>query len=354
VSYPRVIIDTKKIESNVSTLVSLAKKEGITIAGVTKGFCAYPEIVKAYIDGGVDFLADSRIENLKKIAHFNIPKMMLRLPMISQVKETVEYSDISLNSELDTIYALNEVSESLGKVHKIILMVDLGDLREGYFKKDELFDAVEEILKLNNITLYGLGVNLTCYGGVIPKRHILQRLVDYKDEIEEKFEIKLEMLSGGNSSTVHLLGTGEIPDQINNLRLGESIIFGTESAYGRHIDGTDSSAFQLEAEIIEIKEKPSVPIEEIGRDAFGNVPTFVDRGIRKRIICAVGKQDIDLDSIYPLDKDLIILGGSSDHTIIDGSDSRINYSVGDIVAFNLHYVSMLRAMTSEYIEKIII
>lgn len=353
-SYPRVIIDTKKIESNVSTLVSLAKKEGITIAGVTKGFCAYPEIVKAYIDGGVDFLADSRIENLKKIAHFNIPKMMLRLPMISQVKETVEYSDISLNSELDTIYALNEVSESLGKVHKIILMVDLGDLREGYFKKDELFDAVEEILKLNNITLYGLGVNLTCYGGVIPKRHILQRLVDYKDEIEEKFEIKLEMLSGGNSSTVHLLGTGEIPDQINNLRLGESIIFGTESAYGRHIDGTDSSAFQLEAEIIEIKEKPSVPIEEIGRDAFGNVPTFVDRGIRKRIICAVGKQDIDLDSIYPLDKDLIILGGSSDHTIIDGSDSRINYSVGDIVAFNLHYVSMLRAMTSEYIEKIII
>lgn len=353
-SYPRVIIDTKKIESNVSTLVSLAKKEGITIAGVTKGFCAYPEIVKAYIDGGVDFLADSRIENLKKIAHFNIPKMMLRLPMISQVKETVEYSDISLNSELDTIYALNEVSESLGKVHKIILMVDLGDLREGYFKKDELFDAVEEILKLNNITLYGLGVNLTCYGGVIPKRHILQRLVDYKDEIEEKFEIKLEMLSGGNSSTVHLLGTGEIPDQINNLRLGESIIFGTESAYGRHIDGTDSSAFQLEAEIIEIKEKPSVPIEEIGRDAFGNVPTFVDRGIRKRIICAIGKQDIDLDSIYPLDKDLIILGGSSDHTIIDGSDSRINYSVGDIVAFNLHYVSMLRAMTSEYIEKIII
>lgn len=353
-SYPRVIIDTKKIESNVSTLVSLAKKEGITIAGVTKGFCAYPEIVKAYIDGGVDFLADSRIENLKKIAHFNIPKMMLRLPMISQVKETVEYSDISLNSELDTIYALNEVSESLGKVHKIILMVDLGDLREGYFKKDELFDAVEEILKLNNITLYGLGVNLTCYGGVIPKKHILQRLVDYKDEIEEKFEIKLEMLSGGNSSTVHLLGTGEIPDQINNLRLGESIIFGTESAYGRHIDGTDSSAFQLEAEIIEIKEKPSVPTEEIGRDAFGNVPTFVDRGIRKRIICAVGKQDIDLDSIYPLDKDLIILGGSSDHTIIDGSDSKINYSVGDIVAFNLHYVSMLRAMTSEYIEKIII
>lgn len=353
-AYPRLIVDTKKIESNVSKIVALAKEEGITIAGVTKGFCAYPEIVKAFINGGVHFLADSRIENLKKIASFDIPKMMLRLPMISQAKETVEYADISLNSELDTIYALNEVSESLGKIHKVILMVDLGDLREGYFKKEELFNAIDEILKLDNIELYGLGVNLTCYGGVIPKRHILQKLVDYKNEIEKEFGIKIEMLSGGNSSTVHLLGTGNIPNEINNLRLGESIIFGTESAYGKHIDGTDSTAFQLEAEIIEIKEKPSVPTEEIGRDAFGNVPTFVDRGIRKRLICAVGKQDIDLESLYPLDKDLIILGGSSDHTIIDGSDSKIDYSVGDILAFNLHYVSMLRAMTSEYIEKIII
>ena len=282
-AYPRLIVDTKKIESNVSKIVALAKEEGITIAGVTKGFCAYPEIVKAFINGGVDFLADSRIENLKKIAPFDIPKMMLRLPMISQAKETVEYADISLNSELDTIYALNEVSESLGKIHKVILMVDLGDLREGYFKKEELFNAVDEILKLDNIELYGLGVNLTCYGGVIPKRHILQKLADYKNEIEKEFGIKIEMLSGGNSSTVHLLGTGNIPNEINNLRLGESIIFGTESAYGKHIDGTDCTAFQLEAEIIEIKEKPSVPTEEIGRDAFGNVPTFVDRGIRKKV-----------------------------------------------------------------------
>ena len=76
--------------------------------------------------------------------------------------------------------------------------------------------------------------------------------------------------------------------------------------------------------------------------------------MRKRIICAIGKQDIDFDTIFPIDKDLIILGGSSDHLIIDGSDSKIEYRIGDIIKFNMEYVSILRATTSSYVKKVII
>lgn len=351
--YPRVTIDLSIIRNNVQTLVELCNKQDIKIAGVTKVFCGEPRLAKAYIDGGVSYLADSRIENLIRMKDLNIPKIMLRLPMKSEAEKIVEYADISLNSEPETIRLLSEKALEKNKVHKIILMVDLGDLREGFYEEESLFDCIENAISLKGIEIIGLGTNLTCYGGIIPTEEVLNRLVKLQKKIEEKYDIKLEILSGGNSSTVHLIENRKI-DRLNNLRLGESLVLGIESAYGEQIEGTDNGAFKLQVEIVEVKEKPSVPIGEIGRDAFGNVPTFTDRGIRKKILCAIGKQDIDFDALYPLDDGIIILGGSSDHLILDFSDSKIDYKVGDIVEFKLSYVGILRAMTSEYIEKEII
>lgn len=351
--YPRMTIDLQIIEDNVKSLVKLCGQHGIKVAGVTKVFCGNPIIAKSYINGGVSYLADSRIENLIRIKDLDIPKMMLRLPMPSEVDKIVKYADISLNSEIDTIKLLSEKSLERNKIHKIILMVDLGDLREGYYTDKSLFDSVEKIIKLKGVKIIGLGTNLSCYGGVIPNKEILDRLSNLEKQIEDKFKIKLEILSGGNSSSVHLLSDTTI-DRLNNLRLGETLVLGTEPARGGQVEGTDNSAFNLQVEIIEIKEKPSIPTGEIGKDAFGNIPTFIDRGIRKRILCAVGKQDVDFGTLYPLDENLIVLGGSSDHLILDGSDSTIDYKVGDIIQFKMHYVSILRAMTSEYIEKEII
>lgn len=166
--------------------------------------------------------------------------------------------------------------------------------------------------------------------------------------------MNLEIISGGNSSSLHLLLKGmKLPD-INMLRLGESLVLGYETAYGNRIENTCNDAFQLVVEIIEIKEKPSLPIGEIGRDAFGKVPTFEDRGIRKRMIAAIGKQDVEFDTIIPLDEGIRILGGSSDHLLLDGTDSEVNYKVGDKLRFNLTYGGILRTMTSEYVKKDII
>lgn len=352
-SYPKMTIDLETIRNNVKSVVELCSKHGIEVAGVTKVFCGNPIIAKTYIDGGVSYLADSRIENLIRLKDLDIPKIMLRLPMKSEVEKVVEYADISLNSEVETIKILSEVALKKGKVHKVILMVDLGDLREGFYTDESLFESVEKIIGLKGIKLIGLGTNLTCYGGVIPSVEILERLTRLEKEIEAKYNIKLEILSGGNSSTVHLLEDNKI-ERLNNLRLGETLILGTEAAYGEQLEGTSNDAFKLQVEIIEVKEKPSIPTGEIGTDAFGNIPTFTDRGIRKRILCAVGKQDVDFGTLYPLDEDIIILGGSSDHLILDGSDSKIDYKVGDIIEFKMHYVSILRAMTSEFIEKEII
>jgi len=299
-------------------------------------------------------LADSRIQNLKKYEGAKKERVLLRLPMNSETDEVVKYADISLNSELKTIKNLNESAKRQNKIHKILLMIDLGDLREGIFFKneDEIYHTVEEVLKLNNIELFGLGVNLTCYGAVIPKSDNLSILVEIARKIEKKFDIKLQMISGGNSSSIYLIGRKELPEGINNLRVGEAFLLGGETAYSQKLEGFYDDAFTLEAEIVELKEKQSVPIGETGVDAFGNKPVYEDRGIIKRAIIAVGRQDVDPDALHPIDSKIDILGASSDHLILDISKSDMKYKVGDIVNFKLSYSSLLRATTSGYVDRV--
>lgn len=351
---PRIDVDYNKLKHNASRMVTQYKKIGIDIAAVTKGFCAIPEIAQAIYEGGVKYFADSRIENLIKLKDFEIDKILLRLPMISQVDEVVKYADISLNSELETIIALNDAASKVNKVHQIILMIDLGDLREGYFDHDEIVTVCNELKILKNIKVIGVGTNLTCYGGVIPNEENLGRLVKLGKLIENLLDTKLEIISGGNSSSVYLLEKGIVIEGINQLRIGEAILLGTESAYGEDLPGNYQDVFTLFAEIIEIKEKPSIPIGEIGRDAFGNVPVFTDKGIRKRAILAVGKQDFGTHKIEPIDKSIEILGSSSDHLIVDITDCKRNLKVGDELAFKVGYGAMLALMTSEYVNKNII
>ncbi|WP_432665373.1 ornithine racemase Orr [Wukongibacter baidiensis] len=347
---PRLEIYTEKVKYNTKLLVDTLKENNIEAAGVTKVFCAMPEVADAMIEGGVKYLADSRVENLIRLKDKDIPKWLLRLPMQSQAKEIVEYADISLNSELKTIEKLSEEAVKANKVHKIILMIDLGDLREGVWQ-DKAMETAEEIIKLKGVKLFGIGTNLTCYGGVIPNQDNLGKLVEIAEELENKFDIKLEVVSGGNSSSLDLIEKKKMPSKINNLRLGESIVLGRETAYGNPIEGAHLDAFQLVAEIVELQEKPTIPIGEIGMDAFGNKPVFEDKGIRKRAILAVGRQDVNPDNIIPVDEKISIFGSSSDHLMIDVTDSQKDYKVGDEVRFNLEYGALLGLATSEYIHK---
>ena len=266
--YPTIIINKEKFRHNLKHLLNICHEKGLSMMAVSKVFCADVELMNIMIDEDVDYIADSRIENLIGIAS-TIPKVLLRLPSIGDAERAVKYSNISLNSEMATIKVLNKYAHELNKIHGIILMIDLGDLREGIFDSEEVIETVRKIIKLDNIKLKGIGTNLTCYGGIIPSTEILQKLVDYKNLIEAEFDLELEIISGGNSSDLELLINDEIPLGINNIRLGELIVLGRETAYGNFLDNTYSDVFVLEAEIIELKEKPSFPIGIIGMDAFG-------------------------------------------------------------------------------------
>lgn len=347
--YPRIVIDKNKFRHNLKHLINLCHSRGLSVMAVSKVFCADLELMNIMIEEEVDYLADSRIENLKGISS-DIPKVLLRLPSISFAEDVVRHSDISLNSEIETIRVLNKYAKEQNKIHSVILMIDLGDLREGIFRKDEVFETIEHVTKLNHIKLSGIGTNLTCYGGVIPTHDKLVELVDFKTEIEQKFNLKLDIISGGNSSDLELVIEDRIPFGINNIRLGEGIVLGRETAYGTYLENMYLDVFTLEAEIIELKEKPSVPIGEIGMNAFGKIPTFIDKGTRLRAILAIGKQDVDHGELIPIDL-IQILGSSSDHLIVDVSESNKLFEVGDILKFRLTYGSILSLMTSKYVGK---
>jgi predicted amino acid racemase len=268
--------------------------------------------------------------------------------MLSEVEDVIKYADVSLNSEIDVIEALNKEAKRQKKRHEIIVMYDIGDLREGIYYKadDEAF--IERIKTLKSIKILGIGTNLTCFGGVIPTQKTYIKLKEIKDRVERILGYPLEVISGGNSSSLPLVMDQKLPKYINQLRIGEALVCGRETAYGHDIIGMHQDVFTLTAEIIELKMKPSKPEGKIGVDAFGHRVRFTDRGMIKRAILAIGKQDIALDQLIP-PAGVVILGSSSDHLIVELE--RDDFKVGDQIQFGLTYGGILSVMTSPYVEK---
>lgn len=231
-----------------------------------------------------------------------------------------------------------------------MLMWDLGDLREGYFYIEDLIVAIKKIQKLPNIRIYGLGTNLSCYGGIMPTVENLTKLTEVARIAERECNISFKYISGGNSTSYTLVNDGTFPKGINNLRIGDTFYFGRDMSRRTYINGMQHDCFVLQCEIIEIKEKPSMPVGVSGYAALNTKPVFEDKGIRRRAICSAGKQDIDLDMI-PHDKKITILGASSDHLLVDITDSEQHYQIGDTLSFNMLYTSVMRSFTSKYIDK---
>lgn len=345
---PRIEISLSQIRHNARILSEIYGKKGISLMGVTKATLGEPAIAKAMIQGGVKFIADSRLENIQKMKNAGISTQFVLLrTALSQAEAIIRNVDISLNTELKTVRELSRYAKIYHRIHQIIIMVEMGDLREGILPCD-LSQFIKEVLGLPNIKIIGIGCNLACYGGIKPDAEKMGELSQLADAMEQEFSIHLEIISGGNSANYEWSESTPQVGRINNLRLGESILLGCETLNRKAIPGLYTSAFKLIAEAIESKEKPSLPFGEICQNAFGIVPTFRDRGIHRRVIIALGRQDILISGLSP-NSNLEILGSSSDHVVLDSHNDACE--VGSEVKFNLDYGGLLSAMTSPFITK---
>ncbi|MDH3659592.1 MAG: alanine/ornithine racemase family PLP-dependent enzyme [Alphaproteobacteria bacterium] len=349
---PCLSIDLGAIEHNAQAIVRLFAEHGIAVSGVTKGACGDPEIAKAMLRGGIETLADSRLENIAQLRDggIDVPLTLLRLPALSNIAEVVARTNASLNSEIDVVAALSDEAERCGVVHDVVLMVELGDLREGICPND-LMPFVDRMLDLPGVRLAGLGTNLACLAGVVPSPDNMTQLVVLAEEIESKFGLELELISGMNSSGLELLAAGGMPARVNHARIGEAILLGCETTHRRPWPGTRQDTFLLYAEILECKRKPSHPLGERAEDAFGQRPPFDNRGERVRALLNVGREDVDIGSLTPLDPGIAIVGASSGYLVADVTEATDAAAVGDVLTFRLGYGALLAAMTSTYVKK---
>lgn len=345
----RVEIDLEKLGSNVEVLLNLFGSKSLSIMGVTKGVCGDLEIARVLAHKGIQSLADSKIDNLKNMrkAHIQAELVLLRIPSLSEIDQVIKYADISFNTEMIVIKNLSAIASRNAIEHKIILMVDMGDLREGILPVD-LDEFIREVLQLPGIMIVGIGANFACLGGVKPTQEKMNSLSLLANHIEEVFMLPLTYVSGGNSANYNWFITSEHMGTINNLRLGESIFLGRETLGRTRIPGLYTDVFTFVTEVIESKLKPSVPEGDIGQNAFGISPQFADHGQIRRVILGVGCQDVLVSGLTPR-IDIEILGSSSDHTVVHAHETALK--VGDEVAFDLNYGALLSAMTSPYVEK---
>ncbi len=348
---PRLEVDLQKIHHNARTLVGQLAGRGISVTGVTKATLGSPEIAGALLKAGVSALGDSRIENIASMRRAGVAAQMtlIRSPMLSQAHLVVAHADVSFNTEFEVISKLSRAARERRCQHGVVLMVELGDLREGIMPGD-LEDTVRQVLRLPNITLRGIGTNLACRSGVSPDARKMSELSVLASSIEASCGVTLATVSGGNSANLAwALGDADT-GRINDLRLGEAILLGRETLYRQPMDGLHTDAITLVAEVIESKIKPSQPWGEIAQTAFGEKPPAVDRGNILQMILAVGQQDTDPSGLHA-PPGIEILGNSSDHLIAESGSNR--FSVGAEVRFQLNYSALVRAMTSPFVAKVI-
>ncbi len=348
--YPQLEFDLALLRSNADAVISRCRGMGIRVCGVVKGVDGLPEAARVLRAAGAEELGTSRLEQVAKCRAAGVPGpwLLIRIPGLTELPDVVALCETSLQSEWPTLLALEEECLRQDKTHRVIVMTDLGDLREGFWDKDELVDVCERVEReLPHVHLAGIGVNLTCYGSTKPTPEKMNELVGLARQVEQRIGRKLEIVSGGATSSFTLVHWGTMPAGVNHLRIGEAILLGKDLQVDwgiRDMDYLRMDALTLRAEVVEVKDKPTYPIGEFAIDAFGRKPVYEDRGIRRRAILALGRADVgELESLIPREPGLTVIGGSSDHCIVDVEDCPRRLQVGDIVEFSLCYSHMLYA-----------
>lgn len=350
-----ITLNKGKLKSNFNYLNEVFSSNDIQWSVVSKLLCGNKDYLKVLLELGITDFCDSRISNLKTIKQLNpeVKTTYIKPPAKRAIPSVVKYADISLNTEINTIQLLSEEALKQNKVHQVIIMIELGELREGVMG-DYFMNFYKQVFQLKNIEVVGIGTNLSCLYGVLPNHDKLIQLCLYEQLIEARFNKQIEFVSGGSSVTIPLIFQNLLPKGINHFRVGETLFLGTDVYNNTTYNSMKSDVFRLYSEIIELSEKPLVPIGEMGVNVEGHEVEFDDKQIGQtsfRGILDLGLLDVDEEHITPVDESVSFVGASSDMLVIDLKNNPNNYKVGDLVEFKMNYMGVLRIINSKYIEK---
>ncbi len=345
---PRIEVDLRKLRHNTRTVVERLKGRGIRVTGVTKAVCGHPAIAQAMLDGGAEGLAEARLSNVKRLrrAGMTCPITLIRTPLLSQVDNIVQVCEVSYNTEISVIAALAAAALRQNKVHGVILMAEMGDLREGIMPQDIGYIG-QQVVDMPGVALKGIGANFACLSGIVPTATKMQALTALANEVEGQCGPFLETVSGGNSANLPWAFSSRATGRINDLRIGEAILLGMDPITGDQIGGLFRDTFTLVAEVIETDAKPVSPLLGAADPAPTIIRLVPATSETTRIILALGNQDVDVAGLsMPAGSTLI--GATSDHLVIGTIDPKL--CVGSEMRFQMNYSALIRAMAAPDIQ----
>lgn len=360
----KLTVDTRKILDNISSIDELMSKNSLHWSLITKVLSGSRDVLEnvlsAEVCRKVHSFGDSRLSSLGVIKEFlpNSKTMYIKPPAISMVEEVVKYADISLNTSFDTIEAISGEAVKQNKYHEIVIMIEMGELREGVMH-DNLIAFYDSVFNLPNIEVIGIGTNLGCLYGIEPTYDKLIQLSLYKELIEAKFNTKIDLVSGGTSITLPLISNGKVPKAVNHFRIGEAAFLGMTPYDNTRFESLHTDAFEYHAQIVEIEEKHYVPEGNITDASIGHITSKNYSPNKKsyRALLDFGILDVDTSELEPIDDEVDFIGTTSDLSVYDlginEDDSGASiYNVGDEIVFNPSYMGVARLMTSKFIDKV--
>jgi len=358
----RLRIYRERIIRNIEKMNVLMRKHGKEWTLVTKVLGGNKEVLRAILNSDVIYnthsIADSRVSNLRMIKSIdgNIVTMYLKPPAKSYVKGVVQYADISVNTDYTTLYAINEEAIRQSKIHRVIIMIEMGELREGVVRENFL-DFYEKVFSLPNVEVIGLGTNLGCMYGIEPTFDKLIQLGLYKQLIETRFDRKIELVSGGSSITLPLLSRGKMPKQVNHLRIGEAIFLGTTPLTNKKFADLSTNTFEFVGNIVEFEKKEMRPDGVIGNGNVGHAELSEENETTVKEYKAIvdfGLVDVNNAYLVSKDRDINFLGTTSDLTVYSLGNTKRHYGTGKTILFKPNYMAVAQLMNSKYISKDIV
>lgn len=352
-----LIIHSEKIKENIIYLSQYFENHNIEWSLITKVFSGDKTFLKHILTQDVikkiTSVGDSKLSNLKNLRAVYPDLKTIFINPTAQVNtdDVVMFADISLNTSISTIMLLNESAKKINIIHKVIIMIELGDLREG-INNEDLIDFYKSVYNLPHIEVLGIGSNLGCLFGVEPTYEKLLQLSLNKNLISSNFNINLELLSGGTSITLPLLDSALVPNEINHFRIGEAAFLGICPSDEKQFKDLHINTFEFYANIIELVEKVVAP-DQFSLNGINDYEKNSSSNKSYKAILDFGLLDVDIKDLRAIDT-FSYVGATSDMLVIDVGKNESNYKVGDKIKFKLNYMAVARLLNSKFIDKVYI
>lgn len=350
-------------------MTELAALWGADLCGVTKFCLGDPGMLKLCAEGGIKGIADSNAVNFfpeNALAKQNkrtkreklvFPDHFHKSLIKTRISDIRQWGSLPRNKRAHRLFIshralLEEVRCIPGdEKPEVVLIAEMGDLKEGLFP--------EEILSINkdfpDLPILGVSANFACLSGAVPSLPALKNLKNLACEIQSSRNLEAPFVSVGGT-VMHSLMRQETPQKglFQELRCGEGLFFGFDSSGGGPVPGFETDTMTFYGEILEVAEKeiPAAKLQESALTALGDHAHERPPGQRKSAVLDFGILGADEFNLFPFDSDTLFAGQTFDFTVLDITNSVLNYKPGDLFPFRVNYKAGSFLFMNPFIHKV--